>query len=102
MDEALRELSDVTRRVHSSLDAMVTERRAISSAASSINVNAGGVGGWIAAWIAGICCAAMLASGIVFVLYTNAILSQQHDQISRMQDYLTAIYTAAPQLKPKE
>lgn len=102
MDDAIRELGEATRRLNHSLDGLINDRQPYNSSASSINVNAGGIGGWIAAWIAGICCACMLSAGVVFVLYTNGILAQQHDQISRMQDYLNAIYTAAPQLKPKE
>lgn len=73
-----------------------------NASASTVSVNAGGIGGWVAAWVSGCCCAAMLAAGIVFVLNTTQTLAQQRDQISRMQDYLNAIYTAVPQLKPKD
>lgn len=101
MEDAIRELGESTRRLRESIEDLVSDRRPVTNA-SSVNVNAGGMGGWIAAWIAGVCCAAMLSAGIVFVLYTNSILAKQQDQISRMQDYLNAIYAAAPQLKPKE
>lgn len=69
----------------------------------------GAVGVWAAAWIASVCCAAMLSAGIVFVMSVNgqtarqdAKIAKQDDQLSRMQDYLNAIYSIAPQLKPKD
>jgi hypothetical protein len=102
MDDALLELAEATRRLNRSLDGLREPEVSGLSNAQSININAGGMGGWIAAWIAAVCCAAMISGGAVFVWYTNGILAKQQDQISRNQDYLNAIYVAAPSLKPKE
>ncbi len=73
------------------------------------NNHFGGVGIWAAAWIASVCCAAMMSAGLVFVISVNgqtaqqnAKIARQDEQLSRMQDYLNAIYSIAPQLKPKE
>jgi hypothetical protein len=99
MIDDLRHVTSLLDRIDRKLGSPATNENA---SASAITVNAGGMGGWIAAWISGLCCAAMLAGGIVFVLNTTQTLAQQRDQISRMQDYLNAIYTAAPSLKPKE
>lgn len=63
-----------------------------------INVQAGGIG----VYIASICCAVMLALTIAgSILGTTAYFSMQQ-RMDRMQDYLNAIYMIAPQLKPKD
>ena len=59
-----------------------------------ININAGGVG----IWIATTSCVVMLALNIVLLVTLTG-----HDRkIERMQDHLNAIYMMAPQLKPEE
>lgn len=61
------------------------------SSQSTINVNAGGA----AVWIATTACAIMLSVNIV--LFT--MLMDNSRKIERMQDYISAIYAQAPQLK---
>lgn len=80
-----------------------------NSSSSTISVNAGGAGIWACAWIASLCCVAMMVAGGMFLWSVSSQMQQQNDkiakqdeQLSRMQDYLNAIYTMAPQLKPKE
>ena len=59
-----------------------------------ININAGGIG----IWIATTSCIVMLALNIALLV----ILSGHDRKIERMQDHLNAIYMMAPQLKPEE
>lgn len=61
---------------------------------SEINVNAGGVG----VWIATTACIAMLAVNLVLA----ALWVGHERKIERLEDYLQAIYAAAPHLKPPE
>jgi hypothetical protein len=59
-----------------------------------IEVNAGGVGIWVAVTA----CFGMLALNVALLFNLAA-----HDrQIERMQDHLNAIYMMAPHLKPKD
>ena len=61
---------------------------------STITLNAGGVGVWIAVSA----CAVMLAINVAL-----AVMLVNHDRkIDDMEHYINAIYQAAPQLKPKE
>lgn len=69
-----------------------------NSAASNININAGG----IAVWAAVTACLVMLAVTIVSAIFVSIVLNDQGRQIGRAQDHLTAIYMMAPHLKPKE
>jgi hypothetical protein len=80
-----------------------------NSGVSTVNINAGGVG----IWIATTCCIAMLVSMVVGCLlgcfwlqsefqHKAQIDADQSQKISTMYDYLSAIYAQAPQLKPKE
>ncbi len=83
-----------------------------NNSASSIHVNAGGIGVWIAV----ICCATMLGSMIGIAFWFNGEMAhiaetrneqnRRMDKLERdvrdMNDYLAAIYVQAPQLKPKE
>lgn len=62
------------------------------NAVSTITVNAGGIG----VWIASICCAMMLGMAIV----GGALILDQQRQLSDLHDYLAAIYAQAPQLQP--
>ena len=61
---------------------------------AKIEVNAGGIGVWVAVSACGV----MMALNIA-LLFT---LSGHDRKIERMQDHLNAIYMMAPHLKPKE
>ena len=61
---------------------------------STINLNAGGVG----VWIATTACAVMLAVNIVLVV----ILADHSRKIDDLNHYINAIYMMAPQLKPEK
>lgn len=61
---------------------------------AKIEVNAGGVGVWVAASS----CAVMLVLNIALLF----MLAGHDRKIERLQDYLQAIYAQAPHLKPKE
>lgn len=61
---------------------------------STIHINAGGIGVWLACSM----CAVMLACNVFLaVLYID-----QQRQIASLNEYLAAIYMIAPDLKPKE
>lgn len=84
-------------------------RNSEATSASHVNVNAGSAAGWASAWIASLCCVAVMVGGSMWVGSVNrqidaqnAKIAQQDDKLSRMQDYLNAIYMVAPQLKPKD
>lgn len=64
-----------------------------NTSTANINVNAGGVG----VWIATTCCAVMLGMAVV----VSAIVIDQQRQISDLHDYLSAIYAQAPHLRPE-
>lgn len=76
-----------------------------NSNTSTIQVNAGGIGVWIAAT----CCAVMFAIMASMSLFAVYLFQTQNEKIhvlesgqSKMQDYLNAIYQMAPNLKPKD
>jgi hypothetical protein len=92
-----------------------------TSSASNNNTNHfGGLGLVIAIIVSTACCTAMLTGGAVFAYMTSNQVNAQNlkivtleqkiaeserktdEKLSRMQDYLNAIYSIAPQLKPKE
>lgn len=105
IERILKTLEQAERDISNQLSGRGTE----VSSASTMNVNAGGVGIWICAWIASICCIAMMVAGSMFfwnvsrqIEQQDAKIAKQDDQLSRMQDYLNAIYMVAPQLKPKD
>jgi hypothetical protein len=62
-----------------------------------INIQAGGVGLWIAAT----CCAVMFALTIAMAVIGGIAYTSTQQRLDRMQDYLNVIYQAAPQLKTK-
>lgn len=72
---------------------------------AKIEVNAGGVG----IWIATTACLMMLAVNIILIVLfvvqdakNDKVQDTQNSKIDKMQDYLNAIYMQAPHLKPKE
>lgn len=110
-DDFANRLGVALSKLEDKVDAIGSASKPANSTAntSSINVNAGGVGIWVCAWIASLCCVAMLVAGGMFLWSVSrqmeaqdAKIAKQDDQLSRMQDYLNAIYAAAPQLKPKD
>jgi hypothetical protein len=79
------------------LEGLLRPRRT-GSGNATINIQAGGVGLWIAVT----CCAVMFALCIAMVVVGGIAYSSQQQRMDRMQDYLNAIYMMAPSLKPKE
>lgn len=61
---------------------------------TTVTVNAGGIGLWIAVT----CCAVMLAMN----LFLAALVMDHSRKIDDLGDYLAAIYAQAPHLKPAQ
>jgi len=61
---------------------------------STVTVQAGGFG----LWVATTCCALMLGMNLCLLV----MLAGHDRKIERLEDYLQAIYTQAPHLKPKD
>lgn len=60
---------------------------------STISINAGGVG----VWVATTACAVMLAVNVILV----GIIVSHERKLDDLQDYIHAIYMMAPSLKPE-
>lgn len=73
-----------------------------SASTSTITVNAGGVWHAAAVWIASFCCVLSMLALVLGAIGVSHYISAQDDKLSRMQDYINAIYSIAPQLKPKD
>lgn len=80
-----------------------------NTSTANINVNAGGLGVWIAAT----CCIVTLVTSVilssVFMWHEqeqqqqiNAHEADQQRKIDELYNYISAIYAQAPQLKPEE
>lgn len=65
---------------------------------ATIEIHAGGIGMWISAT----CCAVMFVVGMAMAIIGGMAYTSTQQRLDRMQDYLNAIYTQAPQLKPKD
>ena len=83
----------------------IFDRRKSESNNATINVNAGGMGLWVAVT----CCIVMFFCSIIcatFFVITidniNAELRERKEENSKMQSYLNAIYVNAPSLKPTD
>ena len=103
MDEAIRELSDSTRRLRESVDSLFSDSYPRNHSASTININAGGIG----VWIATTCCIAMLCVSIMGSIWISREFTAkqiadtaQEQKIAELGNYLQAIYAQAPQLQP--
>lgn len=79
-------------------DWLKTLKRPGNSSNATIQVNAGGIGMWVAVT----CCAVMFVLGIAMAVLGGLAYTSTQQRLDRMQDYLNAIYMQAPQLKPKE
>lgn len=69
---------------------------------STITINAGGVWHAAAVWMASLCSVVSLLALVLGAIGVSHYIAAQDDKLSRMQDYLNAIYSIAPQLKPKD
>ncbi len=103
MDEAIRELSEASRRLRESVESLTSDMHPRSASASTININAGGVG----VWIATTSCIAMLAASVVGGIWVSREFTAkqiadvaQDQKIAELGNYLQAIYAQAPQLQP--
>jgi hypothetical protein len=92
----------------------------VATSSASNNNHFGSAGLILGVIFSAICCTAMLTGGAVYAFMTSNQVAQQNakiaeldaklaerdrktdDKLSRMQDYLNAIYSLAPSLKPKE
>lgn len=77
-------------------------QRDSQSSASTITINAGGAWHAMAVWIASLCSVVSLLALVLGAIGMSHYIAAQDDKLSRMQDYLNAIYAVAPQLKPKD
>lgn len=75
------------------LEKLAKEGSRGNTSASTITVNAGGIGVYIAAT----CCAVMLAVNLFLI----AIIVNHERKIDDLSDYIHAIYMMAPSLKPE-
>lgn len=72
---------------------------------SSITIDAGSIGVWIAATACLVMLAALVVGGLWMSRELNRIdvtMSERKEEADRMQTYLSAIYAQAPHLKPKD
>lgn len=86
----VRELAEIVRL----LSATLPTNTLSPASQSTITINAGGIG----VWIASTACAVMLAVNMFMV----ALYLDQQQQIRDLDAYLSAIYMMAPSLKPLE
>lgn len=71
----------------------------------NVNVNAGGIGVWLACSAAAVCFVLAVAGALVFGAQSNRQDSEIRDLRRELQvakDYLAAIYVQAPSLRPKD
>lgn len=94
----LSDLADATKKLRDATIPFHDHRSSENSSTSTIHVNAGGAGLWIAVT----CCIVTTIIAIGMGIGWAVTAYKQGTQIDRMQDYLNAIYVQAPQLKPKE
>lgn len=88
-------LDEVAERVRQEVEGLREDlRQGANSNASNININAGGLGVWIAVTA----CAVMLGVSI----FGATIIVDQQRKLADLQHYLSAIYQQAPQLRPNE
>ena len=88
------EVDEVIKRVNRAAERVEKMAEGGNRNTTRIEINAGGVG----VWLATTCCFVMMALNAA-LLFTVA----GHDRkIERLEDYLQAIYTQAPHLKPDE
>lgn len=107
-NEAFKEVEALTRSVMTldeKLDRIERGAGSVGVGQSTVNLNAGGIGVWLAVSA----CAVSVSLTIVAVIFGALAISQlgqqfnnQSREVGRMQDHLTAIYMMAPHLKPKE
>lgn len=104
-EQDIQRFGEATGRFERIVEQLGRMQRTAPASQATITVNAGGLGLWIAVT----CCAVMLAVGVVgCVAVSSAVQGQnrriekQDEALSRMQDYLNAIYVQAPSLRPKE
>lgn len=89
-------MDDDLRRFEAAVDrfAEALGRQGNSGNQSTITLNAGGVGVWIAVSA----CAVMLAVNVMLV----AVVVSHDRKIDDLKHYLNAVYMMAPHLKPEE
>lgn len=119
--EDIGHLRSAIGEIRSSVAAMARlQMQPVTNSSSSNTNHFGGVGSLIAILVCAVCCTAMLTGGACFAFMTSNQVSAQNakiaaleqriaendrktdEKLSRMQDYLNAIYSLAPSLKPKE
>ena len=100
-EEELRQLTETWKDMQEALKQIRTSHKN----SAQVHISAGGVGVWLATTACLIMLAAFLVSGFWILSESNKLQAelielrakdQQHD------DYLSAIYIQAPELKPKD
>jgi hypothetical protein len=95
IDDRIESILDTLGRAEKEISSQLSGRASEATSASTITVNAGGAGIWMAAWIASVCCAMSLvtmAFGIAWMLH-------QAKQIDDLNAYIQAVYQVAPALQ---
>lgn len=64
----------------------------------AVSINAGGIG----VWVATTCCVVMVCCGLIGALWVSYEFKRYDEKITALEDYIHAIYMAAPSLKPPE
>lgn len=87
-------VDDVVKRVHRAMDEVEGMAKAGNKNLTRVEINAGGVG----VWIATTACLVSMAVSLFLALWVLDLSRK----VSDLGDYLSAIYMQAPHLKPKD
>lgn len=90
----MADLADKLDQASARLEMAAKALAGINTNQSTISINAGGLGLWVACT----CCVVMLACNLFLV----ALYVDQQQQIRDLDAYLSAIYMQAPHLKPED
>lgn len=102
-----QEAANTLGRIHKTLDNLdqMATNQSGQQSVSSITVDAGGVGVWIASTACMVMLGVLIVGGLWMSRELNRIdvtMSERKEEADRMQTYLSAIYAQAPHLKPKD
>lgn len=97
LNEVKRTLDHMEARLDTAIPRMVellAKSAPTTNGQATVTISAGGP----ALWVATTCCAVMLATNLCLLF----MLAGHDRKIERLEDYLQAIYSMAPHLKPKD
>jgi hypothetical protein len=103
--DEIAKLQSAADTLYAAADRLNPVTNASTKSESSVHINAGGMG----LWIASTCCIIMFIMFVSFfvgaffyVSDERAEIREMHSKMTTMQSFLDAIYVQAPQLKPKD